>query len=287
MKGHDSKSLMINASMTNALILLRGKPEPGGLSPPETGFFIGEQNLDESITDQISAIYTYLNNVILAINHNASMLNGIAGSVKASVDGRQIMASLRQIDDLSEESEVDSSLKPLKQRLAELTKAADQQAARIGSTDEALGKIDSRMTDLDISKATFSSIDAKILEYDNKASKKTNDLERKLYEKVNEVKTKSDDLVSNMIEKVSRVEKDLAWKINDYGDLLKLRPTEASIEANLKSLAEKLRAEMEEMFSNKLAEQRFSQVNTSTDSTNRGSTSLNEIFEKINHFENQ
>ena len=279
---------MLNASLTNALILLKGKPEPGGISPPETGFFISEQNPDDSITDQISVIYSHLNNLILAINHNASMLNGVSNSVKATIDGRQIIGSLRQLDNLSEETEVDRCLKPLKQRLVDLSKTFEDQTAKVSGVEEALHKTELKITEIEVSKATFSSIDSKVTESENRNTRKNTDLERKLFDKISEIKSKSDDSVANMVEKVTRVEKDLAWKINDYGDLLKLRPTEASIQTNISNLEQKIRAELEEIIGKKLAEQRLTQGHSTADSTfNRSLPSFNDLYEKIHHFENQ
>ena len=293
MKGADSKLAMLNSATNNALILLRGQPEPGSFTNPETGFFISEQNPDDSISDQITTVYGHLNNIILVINQHGTLLNNLLQSQRSMVDGRQILDSLRRLDDQTDDSIAGSALQTLKQKLGDLNKDLSENNTKTSEVEQILKKLQEKTAELDLSKATYSATDHKVSDAEDRMSKKINELERRVSDQVIESNTKNGTSVSSMIEKMNKIEKDLAWKINDCTDLLKLRPSEAVIESNLTSLEQKLRAEMNEIIGTKFTEAGISHTRTveeetnTTSTTTRSTTSFNDIYEKMHLFENQ
>lgn len=293
MKGADSKLAMLNSATNNALILLRGQPEPGTLINPETGFFISEQDPDDSISDQISTVYTHLNNIILVINQHGTLINNVLQSQRNMVDGRQIIDSLRRIDDPTDDSEAGSALQGLKQKLGDMNKGLLQNDTLTAEVGQIVKKLEEKTVELELSKATYSATDNKVSDAEDRISKKITELERRVTEQLFESTSKNSNSVSNMVEKMNKIEKELAWKINDCTDLLKLRPSEAVIESNLTSLEQKLRAEMDEIIGKKISDAgvtrtRITEEETHTTSTTaRSTTSFNDIYEKMHLFENQ
>lgn len=279
---------MLNASVTNAMILLKGKPEAGSLTNPETGFYISEQNLDDSITDQISHVYTYLNNIILVINQHGTMMNNMMHGMKQFMDGREILTALKKINEDSEETEADRALKIIKQKFADMSHAIEVNTSKVTNLDTSIIKVEHKITDIEMSKATIGVVESRVADSENRVNKKSSDLDKKLSDRMGEVLTRSDSTITSMVEKVSKIEKELAWKINDYGDLLKLRPTDAVLESNMRNLEQKLKLEFDDIISKRLSETRSYNVHTLDETPlNKSTTSFNEIFEKMHHFENQ
>lgn len=87
-----NKHMLFTMNLSNAMILLKGKPETGSLTAPETGFHISEdQKLDESIGEQMSQVYQYLNNIILVINQHGTILNNVMHREQQAFDPMHVL----------------------------------------------------------------------------------------------------------------------------------------------------------------------------------------------------
>jgi hypothetical protein len=290
MKGGD-KSL-VNLSLSNALILLKGKPEPGGLTPPETGHYIQEQNPDDSMTEQVSHVYTHLNNMIVVMNQHAAILNTLLNHNKQALDGRTILAALSQLggqtaDSHGELTEADRACLGVKGRLAALERARDEQDNRGREMEHRVKATEDGMDRIREVKIEVNRVKTDVQEMKKDMTKKLESTENNSAEVEARIVKKCDEELGGLFDKMGKLEKEVAWKISDCSELLKLRPTEASVETNLKNLEQKIQAQLAELMSSQSRAGNPTSTQAGDNASVASMQSFNDIYEKIHHFENK
>ena len=297
MKSSDLKSGMIELPLTNALFLMRGRPEPGSLNNPESGFYISEPNLDDSMTEQVSHLYTHLNNLIVVLNQHGAILNNILHREKETINPSLILKSIFEMGksfdpnglyDSSDSLVPEKAILPLKNKLNELSsivhKGEEKQTDLISKLEQFqidIETLDSGKTDLELmEKSIKESSDSLIQRIDSNNTK----LELSMKQVEREVESK----VGVMSEKVSSLEKETSWKINDCQELLKLRPTTVEMDSLIAGMEQKIRGEIDEITSARKSELGSTRL-TAGNEESFGATnkSFSDIYEKLHVFENQ
>lgn len=298
MKGFDSKSGMLSMGLTNAMFLMRGKPEAGSMLNPETGFYINEPNLDDSMSDQVSHLYGHLNNLIVVLNQHGAILNNLLHREKEVINPGLILKNLfdmgkafdpNGIYDATDALDPEKSLQPLKNRLLELASSISIGEEKQKDVSSKLDKLKVELESFDTGKPDKKVVDKSIKDSSDALLKSVESSLGKMETRMKQVEQKADERVSGMTEKLASIEKEVSWKIRDCEDLLKLRPTTSVLEASLAGIESKIRSDIEDILNNRRPDQTHSTRASAHQEENFGATnkSFSDIYEKLHVFENQ
>lgn len=298
MKSLDSKSGMLSMGLTNAMFLMRGKPEAGSMVNPETGFYINEPNLDDSMSDQVSHLYGHLNNLIVVLNQHGAILNNLLHREKELINPGLILKNIfdmgKAIDpsgiyDASDAFDPEKSLQPLKNKLQELASNISIGEEKQKDAAAKIDKLKVELESFDTGKPDKKTMDKSIKDSSDTLLKSIESSLGKMESRMKQVEQKAEERVSGMTDKLTSIEKEVSWKIKDCEELLKLRPTTAVLEASLAGIESKIRSDVDDILNNRRSEHQNSTKVTAHPEENFGATnkSFSDIYEKLHVFENQ
>ncbi len=298
MKGLDSKSGVLSVGLTNAMFLMRGKPEAGSMVNPETGFYINEPNLDDSMSDQVSHLYGHLNNLIVVLNQHGAILNNLLHREKEIINPNLILKNIfdmgKAIDpngiyDATDAFDPEKSLQPLKNKLQELSSNISISEEKQKDASAKIDRIKVELESFDTGKPDKKTVDKSIKDSSDALLKSMESSLAKLETRMKQVEQKAEERVGSMTDKLTSIEKEVSWKIRDCEDLLKLRPTTAVLEASLAGIESKIRSDIDDIINNRRSDQHSYTKASTHQEDNFGATnkSFSDIYEKLHVFENQ
>lgn len=252
---------MENFSSQSAMILINGKPEPGTIEFPQSGFYINEeQSLDDSFTEQISQVYKHLNNLIIVANQHGTLLNQMFKREKEQAKPNDILDGVHDLGKMNEfknntfishmnsamenrENEstntlISNSMKGVKSTLQGLCFANESIFDTTDTLSGQIREINKKLSSLEDKKCD------RVAEIDSKRELRkelVNVIENtadRLDNKMTTIDSEIDGKVNDTLQKLAEIQKETLWKIKDCEEMLKTRPTESFVNTSVDQLRE-------------------------------------------------
>lgn len=184
-------------------------------------------------------------------------------------------------------SPLDRSFLGLKCKIQTLCNTADSLCTANAEGTEKIAALNEQIAHLDKKKADHKAIMDHLGTELNSTISEVNGATGDVKEKMKELDSQNIKRSSELIERLNQLEKETSWKISDYAELLNIRPTQSFLESSLASLEEKMRKELKEVCGEKGGEKGPVAPGKEEGLFNQTGSSMNDIYEKMQLFENQ